>query len=119
MWFDRSRSGNRRTDRNPQGCRHELVTRFIPNLSHAEKLDALRAATQHAASLGVTSVQDMSGAGHEAAYRELIRNQELKTRVLHRSPIAELATLRRSRLKAARGDAWMRRVVSRALLTAV
>jgi predicted amidohydrolase YtcJ len=85
-----------------------LVTRFIPNLSHAEKLDALRAATQHAASLGVTSVQDMSGAGHEAAYRELIRNQELKTRVYIAAPLPSWQRSADQGLKAARGDVWMR-----------
>ena len=38
-----------------------LVTRHIPDLSFEQRVRAARAATEHAARLGITSVQDMSG----------------------------------------------------------
>ncbi|HEX8181956.1 MAG TPA: amidohydrolase [Pyrinomonadaceae bacterium] len=58
-----------------------FVNDKIPAHSLDEMLDALRAATNHAASLGVTSVQDMSAGDDVAVYQLLARRSELKTRV--------------------------------------
>lgn len=85
-----------------------LVTRHIPPLTRLERLDAVRAATNHAASLGVTSVQDMSGAGNETVYRELLRDQELKTRIYSVAPLPNWNKSADQGLRAATGDAWIR-----------
>jgi predicted amidohydrolase YtcJ len=53
----------------------------IPDASFDEKLAAARAATEHAARLGVTSVQDMSAGSDVSVYQELLNRGELKTRV--------------------------------------
>jgi len=65
----------------------DFVSRVIPPKSFEEKLAAARAATDHAASLGVTSVQDMSGNTDLAVYQELARRGELKTRVYAIAPL--------------------------------
>jgi hypothetical protein len=85
-----------------------LVTRHIPPLSRQEKLDAVRAATSHAARLGVTSVQDMSGAGNETVYRELLNKKELKTRIYSAAPLPNWKRSADQGLRAAVGDAWIR-----------
>jgi len=64
------------------------IGRVIPNPSWEERLDAARAATDHAASLGVTSVQDMSAGTDVGVYQELARQGKLKTRVYACSPLA-------------------------------
>jgi predicted amidohydrolase YtcJ len=58
-----------------------LVNRVIPPDTFDEKLAAARAATEHAARLGVTSVQDMSAGADVGVYQELLRRGELKTRL--------------------------------------
>ncbi|MEQ1829613.1 MAG: amidohydrolase, partial [Pirellula sp.] len=85
-----------------------LVTRTIPPISREAKLNAAKTATQYAASVGVTSVQDMSGAGNEVVYRELQRNQELKTRIYSAAPLPNWRRSADSGLRAATGDAWIR-----------
>jgi hypothetical protein len=59
----------------------------IPEPSFDEKLAAARAATEHAARLGVTSVQDMSAGGDVGVYQELLNRGELKTRVYAVAPL--------------------------------
>ena len=59
----------------------------IPAPSFAERLDAARAATNHAASLGVTSVQDMSAGDDVGVYHTLLQRGELKTRVYAVAPL--------------------------------
>jgi predicted amidohydrolase YtcJ len=66
-----------------------LVYRVIPAMSMEEKLAAARAATEHAASLGLTSVQEMSTGTDVAVYQELARRGELKTRLYGISPLPE------------------------------
>jgi predicted amidohydrolase YtcJ len=58
-----------------------FVFKVIPPPSFDEKLAAARAATNHAASLGVTSVQDMSAAADVSVYQTLLDRGELKTRI--------------------------------------
>ena len=65
----------------------------IPAASFAEKLDAARAATDHAASLGVTSVQDMSAGEDVGVYQTLLRSGGLKTRVYAVAPLAAWKSL--------------------------
>src|SRR3989454_7825852 len=58
-----------------------FVWKVIPAASFEEKLVAARAATNHAASLGVTSVQDMSAGADVGVYQTLLDRGELKTRI--------------------------------------
>jgi hypothetical protein len=60
----------------------DLITRAIPPDSAAEIMEKAKAALRHAASLGVTTIQDMTASPQElAAYRELERNGELTARI--------------------------------------
>ncbi len=72
-----------------------FVNEKIPDPSLDEQLDAARAATNHAASLGVTSVQDMSAGDGVAIYQLLARRGELKTRVYAVRSITTWESLRR------------------------
>ncbi|HEX7174956.1 MAG TPA: amidohydrolase [Pyrinomonadaceae bacterium] len=59
----------------------------VPDASFEEKLTAARAATEHAARLGVTSVQDMSAGSDVSVYQTLLDRGELKTRVYAVAPL--------------------------------
>ena len=60
----------------------DLVFKVIPPLSHEQRLRAVRRALEYAASLGVTSVQNMNPEYADiAAYSELLQNDELSTRI--------------------------------------
>ncbi len=64
-----------------------LVWKVIPEPSFEEKLAAARAATNQAAGLGVTSVQDMSAGQDVGVYQTLLDRGELKTRIYGMSPL--------------------------------
>ena len=85
-----------------------LVTAKIPELTFPQRLDAARAASEHAASLGVTSVQDMSGSEDVPAYIELLKRGELKTRLYVAAPLPQWARSAAAGLMAATGNAWIR-----------
>jgi predicted amidohydrolase YtcJ len=53
----------------------------VPEHSADEKLQAARAATDYAASLGVTSLTDMSGNEDVGIYQRMLEQGELKTRI--------------------------------------
>jgi predicted amidohydrolase YtcJ len=59
----------------------DAVWKIFPEHSFDEKLDAARAATEHAAAHGVTSVQDMSAGTDVGVYQSLLNRGELKTRI--------------------------------------
>jgi len=60
----------------------DLVYKVVPPLSHDQRLRAIHRALEHAASLGVTSVQHMDpDYGDIAAYSELLERGELTTRI--------------------------------------
>ena len=60
----------------------DLVARVVPPLSHEQRLRAVRRALEYAASLGVTSVQNMNPDYADiAAYAELLQFGELTTRI--------------------------------------
>jgi len=65
------------------------VYKIMPDQSAEEKLEAARAATNHAASLGVTSVQDMSAGTDVGIYQSLLDRGELKTRIYAMSPLQD------------------------------
>ena len=59
-----------------------LVDKVIPPLSHEQRMRAVRRALEHAASLGVTSVQHMDPDYADiSAYAELLQSGELTTRI--------------------------------------
>lgn len=86
----------------------DAVYRVIPDEDFATKLDAARAATKHAASLGVTSVQDMSAGTDVGVYQELIRRGELKTRIYAVSTIVDWQRWQRTGVRAAFGSPMLR-----------
>jgi predicted amidohydrolase YtcJ len=60
----------------------ELIYKAVPPISHEQRLRIARRALQHAASLGVTSVQHMNPEFADvAAYSELAEKGELTTRI--------------------------------------
>ena len=65
------------------------IEKVIPDATFEQKLEYARAVTDYAASLGVTSVQDMSAGTDVGVYQELLRQGNLKTRVYGCSPLAD------------------------------
>src|SRR5688572_10534983 len=84
------------------------VSRAIPDSSFEEKLDAAQAATDHAAALGITSVQDMSAGTDVGVYQELLRRGTLKTRVYGCSPLSNYSRWQNTGVRFAFGDAMLR-----------
>ena len=84
------------------------VAKVIPDLSFEQKLEAAQAATDHAASLGVTSVQDMSAGTDVGVYQELMRRGTLKTRVYGCSPLSDYKRWQNTGVRYAFGDSMLR-----------
>ena len=85
-----------------------FVWKVIPAPSFEEKLSAARAATKHAASLGVTSVQDMSSGVDVGVYQTLLDRGELKTRIYAVWPLPSWDRLARTGVRAHFGSAMLR-----------
>src|SRR2546425_3529237 len=85
-----------------------FVWKVIPPPSFEEKVAAARAATNHAASLGVTSVQDMSAGADVGVYQTLLDRGELKTRVYAVWPLPGWDRLARTGVRAHFGSAMLR-----------
>ena len=71
---------------NPTGifkdAAQELIYKVVPPMTHEQRVRVARRALEHAASLGVTSVQNMNPEFADvAAYSELAENGELTTRI--------------------------------------
>src|SRR5205823_6950379 len=73
-----------------------FVWKVIPAPSFEEKLAAARAATNHAASFGVTSVQDMSAGADVGVYQALLDRGELKDRIYAVWPLPRWENLART-----------------------
>ncbi|MBX3244895.1 MAG: amidohydrolase [Acidobacteria bacterium] len=84
------------------------INRVIPDPSWDERLEAAQAATDHAASLGVTSVQDMSAGRDVGIYQELLRRGTLKTRVYGCSPLSDYKRWSNTGIRAGFGNAMVR-----------
>ncbi len=85
------------------------IDKAIPAFSFEQRLEAAQAVSDHAASLGVTSVQDMSANGTEiGVYQELLRRGTLKTRVYNCSPLAEYKRWSNTGVRYAFGDPMLR-----------
>ncbi|MBK9167844.1 MAG: amidohydrolase [Bryobacterales bacterium] len=86
----------------------DMVSRIVPEATWEEKLAAARAATDYAASLGVTSVHDLSAGTDVGVYQELLVRGELKTRIYAVSPLPAWERLARTGLRAPFGAPMLR-----------
>jgi predicted amidohydrolase YtcJ len=96
----------------PTGVLKDAAMSFVyakvPEPSFDERLEAARAATNHAASLGVTSVQDMSAGTDVGVYQTLAARGELKTRVYAVTALPAWERLAATGVRAAFGSDLLR-----------
>jgi predicted amidohydrolase YtcJ len=85
-----------------------LIERFIPDPSFDEQLEYAAAASNYAASFGLTSVQDMSAGTSVGVYQELLRQGRLNTRIYGCSPLADFKRWQNTGLHYAFGSAMLR-----------
>ena len=85
-----------------------FVWKVVPEPTFDEKLEAARAATNHAAAHGVTSVQDMSAGTTVGVYQALLDRGELKTRIYAVSPLPDWERLGRVGVLRAFGNETLR-----------
>ena len=98
---------------NPTGALKDAaeayVRKVIPPLSHEQRLQAAKRALAHAASVGVTSVQNMSaGYGDIAIYAELLQRGELTTRIYAAPSIVGFEDQAKIGVRHAFGGAYLR-----------
>jgi hypothetical protein len=94
----------------------DLVTKHIPPVSRERRLRGIRRALGHAASLGVTSVQEMGTSfetpGTESAdfalYAELAEKGELTTRIYAAPALTEWEKLAKIGIRRAFGSSYLR-----------
>jgi predicted amidohydrolase YtcJ len=86
----------------------DFVWKVIPVPTFDEKLAAARAATNHAASLGVTSVQDMSAGADVGVYQALLDRGDLKNRIYAVWPLPSWDRLAHTGVRAHFGSAMLR-----------
>jgi predicted amidohydrolase YtcJ len=87
----------------------DYVYKVIPALSHEQRLQAVRRALAHAASLGVTSVQDMNPDYADiAVYSELLDRGELTTRIYAAPLITQVEDQTKIGIRHAFGSSWLR-----------
>ncbi len=102
----------RETSGQPTGVFKDAAMNYlypvIPVPSFDQKVEFALAASEHAASLGVTSVQDMSAGTDVGVYQELARQGKLKTRVYGCSPLTDYKRWEQTGLRYAFGDAMVR-----------
>ena len=85
-----------------------FVWKVIPESSFDEKLAVARAASNYAASLGVTSVQDVSAGTDVGVYQALLDRGELKTRIYAIAPLPQWERLARTGVRAHFGSEMLR-----------
>src|SRR5262249_54271086 len=98
---------------NPTGvfkdAAQELIYKAIPPMTHEQRIRAARRALEHAASLGVTSVQHMNPEFADvAAYSELAEKGELITRIYAVPMETEWRDQAKVGLRRAWGSAYLR-----------
>jgi predicted amidohydrolase YtcJ len=97
---------------NPTGIFKDAAAGYIeskiPAASFEQQLEYAQAASEHAASLGITSVQDMSAGTGVGAYQELLRRGTLKTRIYGCSPMGDYKRWENTGVRYAFGDAMLR-----------
>ncbi len=84
------------------------VDKIIPDNTFEEKLAAAKAATDHAAKLGVTSVQDMSTGADISVYQTLLERGELKTRIYGMTPLSRWERLGNTGIRGPFGSDMLR-----------
>ena len=84
------------------------IEKVIPDASFEQELEYAQAASEHAASLGVTSVQDMSAGTSVGVYQELARQGKLKTRIYGCSPLSDYKRWANTGVHYAFGSAMVR-----------
>ncbi len=96
----------------PTGVLKDAAMNFvyakIPANTFEENLQIAQAATDYAASLGVTSVQDMSAGTDVGVYQTLLDQGKLKTRIYAVSPLPDLLRWNRTGIHSAFGSAMLR-----------
>lgn len=90
------------------GNRMQTIASVVPKDHARNWAEIIETASNYAASLGVTSVQDMHSDELADVYRELDRKGKLKTRVYDCAPITSWQKLARQGVKAATGDSMVR-----------
>src|SRR5262245_52891512 len=85
-----------------------LVERAIPAKSFEENHAAAKAATEHAAKMGVTSLTDMSAGDDVGVYQYLLDHGELKTRIYAIRSIVSWEVLEKTGVRAAFGSDMLR-----------
>src|SRR5437588_1357707 len=85
-----------------------FVWKVFPPPSFEDKLAAAHAATNHAASFGVTSVQDMSAGADVSVYQALLDRGDLKTRIYAVWPLPRWERLAQTGVRAHFGSAMLR-----------
>ncbi|NJM52688.1 MAG: amidohydrolase [Blastocatellia bacterium] len=97
---------------NPTGIFKDNAANYIypaiPPMSFEQKMESLEAATNYAASLGVTSVQDMSAGTDVGVYQEMLRRGKLKTRVYAVSTLGDWQRWQQTGVRYAFGSDWLR-----------
>ena len=99
-------------DGNPTGVFKDAAMNYlgkvIPPFTFEQKLEQAQSATEYAASLGVTSVQDMSAGTDVGVYQELARQGKLKTRIYGCSPLSDYSRWEKTGVRHAFGNDWLR-----------
>ncbi|HSE33051.1 MAG TPA: amidohydrolase [Pyrinomonadaceae bacterium] len=85
-----------------------FVWKVVPAASFEEKLIAARAASNYAAQLGVTSVQDVSAGSDVGVYQALLDRGELKTRIYAMTALPNWERLARAGIRAHFGSEMLR-----------
>ncbi|HZN03873.1 MAG TPA: amidohydrolase family protein, partial [Candidatus Polarisedimenticolia bacterium] len=86
-----------------------LVSRAMPPLSRERRLRAIHKALAHAASLGVTSIQDMNPEGDDInVYAELLARGELTVRVYAAPYLVRWKDYAATGVRRAFGSPWLR-----------
>jgi len=85
-----------------------FVWKVVSPATFDEKLAAAKAATDYAARLGVTSIQDMSAGDDVGIYQTLLDRGELKTRIYSVSPLPSWERLARTGVRAHFGSEMLR-----------
>src|SRR2546425_7716027 len=86
-----------------------IINKVVPPFSHEQRLKAARRAIKHAASLGVTSVQDMNPEYEDiAVYAELLERGELTTRIYAAPALKDWKDQAKLGLRRAFGSPYLR-----------
>jgi len=87
----------------------DAVFKVVPAMSHDQRLHAVKRALGHAASLGVTSVQDMNPEFADiAVYAELAEKGELTTRIYAAPLISQVDDLTKIGIRRSFGTPYLR-----------